>query len=244
MQRDRKFILLIVFLIFGMVLAMQFRSTLKTNTQKSNIVNKIEDYKRWLKEEKDKVDALTASVADNEIKNEEYLKLLIDDKNSFYLKNLKESIDDIKLKAGLTDVKGAGIIVKLNDAEVRKKNVLVEDIIIHDKDIVLILNELKKAGAQAISINNERVIATSEQICAGPTVRINKRRYAVPYEIKAIGDPEELFANLDGSTIAAILRRYDIRVDISKSKEIIIPKLDHDSDKLKSLISGLEVIEQ
>ena len=61
----------------------------------------------------------------------------------------------------------------------------------HDYSLYEVLNEIKAEPA-AIAVNNERLISTTEIICAGPTTRINRNRYAVPYEIKVIGDSKNI----------------------------------------------------
>jgi len=137
---------------------------------------------------------------------------------------LKKEWDDAKLKAGLTDVSGPGIVINLVDAKV--VNFSLEASIIHDKDLLSILNELKKAGAQAISINDERVISSTEQICAGSTILINKRRFAMPFEIKAIGNSTYLYDTMIGSEIVHLLKEANIKVTISKSNKVYIRKYD------------------
>ena len=102
---------------------------------------------------------------------DEYMKSFVNNKNDIELKKKWESI---KIKAGLTEVKGEGIVIILNDSTLKtNENIMLS--IIHDSDLLVILNELKKAGSQAIAVNGERVIAKSVQICNGPTIRINKK---------------------------------------------------------------------
>ncbi|HEX2926870.1 MAG TPA: DUF881 domain-containing protein, partial [Ruminiclostridium sp.] len=98
--------------------------------------------------------------------------------------------------------------------------------------------ELKMAGAQALSVNGERIISTSEQVCAGPQIFINNNRYPVPYEIKAIGDPDKLEKNISESETMASLLECRIRVSITKSRELTISRYIGDISKL---ISALEV---
>lgn len=141
--------------------------------------------------------------------------------------------------SGLTDVTGKGVVVILNDAEKVSEDENVMDYIIHDEDVYNVINELRAAGAQAISINNERIIATSEMRCAGPTIKINNNRYAVPYEIKAIGDSDVLYDNLKDSNIVNYMKEYRKRVDIQKNDNIIIPAFKND---ISGLISKLEVV--
>lgn len=58
--------------------------------------------------------------------------------------------------------------------------------LVHDEDILKVVNELRAAGAEAISINGQRLIANSEIICSGPTIRVNRRPLAPPFVIKAL----------------------------------------------------------
>jgi uncharacterized protein YlxW (UPF0749 family) len=151
----------------------------------------------------------------------------------------KIELDHLKLISDLTDVTGEGIIITLNDAEAPEEGD-PSNYVIHDREVRRVLNELKVAGALAISINNERIIATSELICAGPTIKINNNRYAVPYVIKAVGDPDALYSALSESITVQDLLSMKKRVTITKEKEIQIPKFAND---INGLISKLEVID-
>jgi len=153
------------------------------------------------------------------------------------LSSLKKELDDMKFISGLTDVQGRGVIVTLDDAEAR----ITEDessLIIHDMDIVKVINELKKAGAQAISINDERVVGLTEQICAGPTIRINNKKYSTPFEIKAIGNQDELYSGVENSEIVYLLLKDKIRVSIKKVDNMVISKYR----SMDNIFWGLEVI--
>lgn len=233
---EKRIILFTIFLILGIAISMQFRSILYANRQKAASQIAFSEYEKMLKYEKEKGKELSNEIKKYEEEKEIYLK---DFANSMDADNLKVQLDDARLKAGLTDVKGQGVIVKLVDApQNNKNNDNPSAFIIHDRDIVEVLNELKKAGAQALSVNGQRIIATSEQVCTGPTIRINKNRYSMPYEIKAIGDPDNMARMLENSEIVLLLREYEIKVEISKVKDLTIPKYNN---KIQYLISGLEV---
>ena len=241
-QGDKKFIFLIIFLILGLLMTIQFRTTLIANKQKTQSELNVDKLKSQLADEISIENALKQSIRENEIKKEAYLKSYIENNNDEQLKQLKAKLDDARLKAGLTDVKGPGLIVKLDDSPARTANIDPNDSIIHDSDVVGVVNMLKAAGAQAISIDGERIIATSEQVCAGPTIRINKNRYAAPYEIKAIGDPDRMLDELEKSAIVALLREYyKIRVDITKSQDLTISKFGGNID---NLTYALEVVDK
>ena len=101
--------------------------------------------------------------------------------------------EDIRLRAGLTPVEGEGIIVKLEDSSATAKAGENPNLyLIHDDDLLKVINELRAAGAEAISINGQRLIGTSEIRCAGPTLSVNNVRSAPPFEIRAIGDSKSL----------------------------------------------------
>lgn len=237
--KDKKFVFLVTFLILGILLSLQFRSTLSASKEKASkrldikeIINQIEEEKKIESELRERIEA-------NIKQREDFIKAYFESRDD---NDLKSQWESIRLKAGLTNVKGPGIIIKLDDADSKQEG-NPQNLIIHDQDIRIILNELKKAGAQAISINEERIVAMSEQICAGPTILINKNRYTVPFEIKAIGYPDVLYNNIVNCDRIALMIQDGIRVDIKKNDEVFIPKYrDIDDDDLVNSISGLEVV--
>ncbi|WP_026485535.1 DUF881 domain-containing protein [Caldanaerobius polysaccharolyticus] len=138
---------------------------------------------------------------------------------------LKKDNEKYKIMAGLEAVRGPGIIVTLNDStkEIQPGD-NANNYIIHDDDLLQVLNELRAAGAEALSLNGERIIATSEVRCVGPTVVVNNNRFAAPFVIQAIGDPQTLQAALElkGGIVDA-LRYWGIHVNIKTSNDIDIP---------------------
>lgn len=136
-------------------------------------------------------------------------------------KKLEKSLMQYSTAAGLTSVKGAGIILVLDDAN----DPLLEpdQALVHYSYLLRIINELNSAGAKAISINGERVVSTTEVRCAGPTILMNMRRVAAPFEIRAIGDPEKMEKQLNRSAIWAELLRIRIPARLKQQKEMIVP---------------------
>lgn len=93
---------------------------------------------------------------------------------------LSKDIENIKMGAGVLAMQGAGIIV-IDDSKNNRKPVKNLNLyLIHDDDILKVINELRAAGAEGISINEQRLIATSEIRCAGPTLSVNNTRYSPP----------------------------------------------------------------
>ena len=147
-------------------------------------------------------------------------------KNNSELEETKNQINEKNKTIGLAEVTGPGVIITVADSDIDSNSVVdATDFIIHDTDILKIVNELKNAGAEAISINNQRVILTTPIICGGNIININGERIGSPFEIKAIGSPEAL-ANLSrpGGWLSKLEKR-GIKVSaIKKSNSITIPK--------------------
>lgn len=138
---------------------------------------------------------------------------------------VEKNYNESKLLAGFTQVQGQGITIFLDDGvrdlyEWENAN----DIIVHDLDIMIIINELIKSGAEAISINGERYIPTTEVSCSGHTVKINGRTHARPFYINAIGDPSMLHSAMTiPGGYGDLLLEYGLIFNVEKSDAVIIP---------------------
>ena len=168
------------------------------------------------------------------------------DSQSVYLRELKQQVDDARRMAGLTDVMGEGVILILNDANVddlKAAGVNVNDVnavaqhVVHDSDIRQVLQELKLFGAQAISVNEERMIVSSRILCSGPTIAINSNLYAAPYVVKAIGDREVLYTSLRDSAFMQLLEEKRLRVSLHRMEHIMIS--GYHSGRLEQHVSFL-----
>ena len=102
---------------------------------------------------------------------------------------------------------------------------LYDSLLIHDNDLLSVINELRSAGAEAISLNGERILATSEVRCTGAVVTVNGRRYAAPYVVFAIGDPDTLYSALTmRNGVVDVLSQWGITVKVTASDQLLIPK--------------------
>jgi len=118
--------------------------------------------------------------------------------NSDAAKVMLEQLTRSEMLSGLTAVEGAGIIVTIADstAEQMPGETIAEKemLIIHDSDLRMTISELAAAGAEAYSINGERIISTTPIRCVGPVITVNEKKMAPPYVITVIGDPKTLEA--------------------------------------------------
>ena len=113
-------------------------------------------------------------------------------------------------QAGLTAVQGPAVTVTLDDApdSVRPDGVDGDLLVVHQQDIQAVVNALWTGGAEAMTIQGQRVISTTGIKCVGNTVVLHGVPYAPPYVISAIGDRARLGAALRDSPALTIYRQY------------------------------------
>ncbi|MCI2267104.1 DUF881 domain-containing protein [Sediminivirga luteola] len=119
--------------------------------------------------------------------------------------------------AGLTPVAGTGVTVVLDDAlsqGSRPSGVSADDLIVHQQDVQGVINALWAGGAEAVAINDQRLVSTSAVRCVGNTLRVNSRVYSPPYSISAVGDPQALQHALDASPEIAAYMAYVDRLGL------------------------------
>ncbi|RIV28218.1 DUF881 domain-containing protein [Alicyclobacillaceae bacterium I2511] len=140
--------------------------------------------------------------------------------NNASLQHLQQALQDERILAGMTPVEGPGVTVTLMDGIATGPN--VEKYLTHDWDVRSVINELFTAGAEAISINGYRVVATSGIYCTGPVVKINDHRIGAPFTIAAIGDPQTLNSALQtqGGILDA-LRSRGISVSQPQIQQVV-----------------------
>ena len=133
--------------------------------------------------------------------------------------------DTLRMRAGLTALTGQGVIVRLDDSTVKAKAGENPNLyLIHDDDLLKVINELRAAGAEAISVNGQRLLGTSEIRCAGPTLSVNNVRSAPPFEVRAIGDADSLEQALKmRGGVAETLKVWGIQLEIQKTSDVYIP---------------------
>lgn len=210
--------LLLLCSILGAMLGLSVRTQQKLrNTAAPSATTidtkQVQEQQRAIKDQQDHIAKLEQSLASGS----SHTMLLLDDLKS------------AKFLAGLTSVKGPGIVVTLNDSKKPYTNMLPPDYpppnIIHDTDINQILNELKQAGAEALSVNDQRLVAVSAVRCAGPTVYVNNTQAAPPFVIRAIGDSKTLLPalNFPGGVVDVASHFDPAMVKSEAVKHLVIP---------------------
>jgi uncharacterized protein YlxW (UPF0749 family) len=143
-------------------------------------------------------------------------------------RELQTRLDELKASAGLTPESGDGVVVQLDDA--RNVSVSSRDIdrsICHATDLTDILNTAWKGGAQAIAVNDERVVNSSSVYCVGSTIMVNGTLMSPPFSIAAIGPQNSLLGAFDDpNQLQDIKQRRDVQglgFRVSRAGAIHVP---------------------
>lgn len=216
----------LICMILGLMLAVQFKSV-KTINSKGIDKMRAEELQSALNAERKKLDNALNELSEKEKKIEEYQTAGA--KDGKLADVLKKDIEQAKMLAGLTAVQGQGVVVTLNDSNLESQGEQIDEnyFVIHDQDILSIINELRASGAEAISLNDQRIVSTSEIRCAGPAVSINNTRTFAPFIIRAIGNPDDMESALKmRNGVVDVLQQWGIEVNISKEVNLLIPKFN------------------
>jgi uncharacterized protein YlxW (UPF0749 family) len=122
--------------------------------------------------------------------------------------------------AGLTAVKGPAVSVTLTDApaNVKPAGVAEELLIVHQQDIQAVVNAMWQGGAEAMSIQGQRVTSRTGIKCVGNSVLLHGVPYAPPYVIVAIGNQKAIEQALESSTYLQAYRQYTDRYGLGYSQ--------------------------
>lgn len=134
-------------------------------------------------------------------------------------------IDELAAETGLDPVRGPGVTVTLTDARRDAdgrfpRDASPDDLVVHQQDVEAVLNALWSAGAEAVAVQDQRIIATSVPRCVGNTLLLNGHTYSPPYTITAIGDPDALTAALADSAQIRLYRQYVIRFGLGYTEQV------------------------
>jgi uncharacterized protein YlxW (UPF0749 family) len=144
------------------------------------------------------------------------------------LLDINNAIATQRIAAGMVALRGPGVVATFDDSTARSvpENEDPANYILHDYDLRDILNALWIAGAEAISVNGERIVSSTSLYCVGTTVICNATRLSPPYEVSAIGDPQALAAALQGSPQMEKFNQraqiYELPVKIDRPQEVLV----------------------
>ena len=227
MKKDTIALILgIMCFILTLAIAVQYRTVKNASKVAGTSVNS--ELKTEVLKWKEKYEEIYLELEKSEDKLEKTREVATN--NSITSSELQKRLKTLNSLIGVIDVKGNGVVITVAD----NKNVTSESIgtfdnisnyLIHDKDLLTLVNELKNAGAEAISINGERIINTTSITCDGNVVLINDNKVSSPFEIKAIGSPEAILGGIQrpGGKLEE-LYKYGLVASVEKKSNITIYK--------------------
>jgi len=205
---------LILMTLLGMLIATQWR-TMSLGVKYVGL-GELSNFQREVDIEKAEVEQLKELIAENNDKISEYNKAIESERSIYEV--LDKEIKDLKMNSGLTKVKGPGILLLIDDSE-RELNEYTDrsDLIVHDLDLAHLVMELQAAGAEAISVNGQRVLMNRSNIfCNGPVIKINNQHLGPPYKIWAIGNSKHLESAVNTPwSYANRLRLFGLFVEVN-----------------------------
>lgn len=235
LSQNRKitFILTTISAIIGVMLATQLQSKHDPKVTESRSITEL---RTTLQKELEKHKSLLADMSKNEQLLYEYETSLNAGES---ISVMKEELEKAKKQAGLVSSQGQGIVVRIVDAPVPTTPVPSEsgvapyppDLVV-DEDLRWLVNELFANGATAVSINGQRLISTSSIRNVGEEIQVDTKPIKPPYELKALGEPDNL---LTGLKLAGVEENFQLA-----NKLVIIEKR---SQMLISAFEGKRVIQ-
>lgn len=211
--------------VLALVMTMQFKIVNETditsieNMREAELTTELANWKSKYEETNQKYEETVAKI-------EEYKQTK--QSNEETSKILDEELQQVNMILGKTDVEGEGIEITIRETDNEEIEKVTAD------DLLLIVNSLKQAGAEAISINDERIINMSDIVDISLTfIKVNGQRIIAPYVIKAIGNPSYLESALTGNGgYVDEMKKIGQDVSIEKPNKVKILKYN-DEIKIK-----------
>ncbi len=206
--------------ILVMIMFMQFKIVYETDISSIETMRE-EDLKQELANWKAKYEETEQKYQETEQTLNKYKEQSSSDSQT--KQNLEDELANLNLMLGKTDVEGQGVIITLQDNDNSEQKISAEE-------LMIIVNYLRDAGAEAISINNQRVINnTYITLINNSFIKVNSQRVTSPYEIKAIGNSEYLKSSLIGNGgYAEKITSLGQQIKIEEKKKVNIQKYDEE----------------
>lgn len=211
-----------VVLTSGIAIQIRTMNSAGSTASRTLVDNELRDnVLKW----KEKYDNLSGELKKAEKELEEVRQIATQDDTTASAK--EEELQKNNVLLGLTNVVGSGIVIELEDGD---NPILAvdnpSDLLIHNDDLISLVNELKNAGAEAIEINEQRIVNTSSITCEGNIIKINGEKIGSPCTIKAIGAQAMLYGSITrtGSYLDVMKERGVNVKSVSQEDEIHIAK--------------------
>lgn len=229
-KRNNRISYALVFLVLGFILSFSYRTLgpgSETQQMRYEIDSKEEEFREELIDQKERNKQLTDEITSKQKTIAEVEQSLSDSEENH--DSLVKEARSLRLLLGVVPASGQGVRVEMADGDYDPAKQNPNEYIVHESQVLLVVNELKIAGAQALSINGQRLNANSSIKCTGPVITIDGQTYPAPFVVEAIGDSNALHSSLTlkGGVLDSLISD-NIEMKIEKQKEILMPALRDD----------------
>lgn len=216
LEQTKKIQLIIAIIcgIIGLLLTTQLK--IQQNTTNQLNTQSEQDLGQIIRELTNEINTLQRDIADSTIQLYKYNQTVTDKKT--ILDEAVKNLQTLKISAGSINVQGPGIIIQLDD----KKNIL------NNYDLFDVIQELKSAGAEAISINDKQIASSAAFKMSGNNILVDNKKLSPPYYIRSIGNPETLYQaiNLLGGIRDALSSFEGVSLKVNKENNLVIPSVE------------------
>lgn len=189
----------LVFLVLGFILAYSYSlSQVKNGTDEFAANSAFEQEERFREELIEQQERNKTLRQEMQAKQNDLQKL----ESSFSegqanFSELAEEAEKLRRFIGLMPVEGEGLKVVLEDGEYGLETVNPNNYIVHESHVFQVIHEMYISGAEAVSVNGQRIDSNSTIVCTGPVIEVDGVLHPAPFTIEAIGEPEVLAASLE-----------------------------------------------
>lgn len=220
-RNDAKYFILIGSIVIGTLVSSNIDTSNKTSFKILNATQ----YREAIDERyslKNDIEGLSEKYSESKLKLDKYNNE--DTSSSEILKDIQKELDFNNKIMGTTEVTGPGIEITLNDSmsDYYETNDIYS--IIHDQDMIQVINDIKNSGAEAIGINGMRIVDRTKIYCNDVFLRINDVLISAPFNISVIGNKDSMRKYLlSADNYLAYLQVRGIYVSIDDKDAIKIP---------------------
>lgn len=141
---------------------------------------------------------------------------------------LRGRIEQVAAAAGMTGVRGPGVVATLTDSSLaRSPRGDPNDLVVHESDLQGVINALWAGGAEAMSVNGQRILATTAIRCVGNTLLLHQGVYSPPYVIRVVGDGDRLRTSVERDPAVDVFRlaaeEYQLGFTVVEEDDVAIP---------------------
>lgn len=225
---SKSIIFSLVFLVLGFIMAYSYSLSQEEEAARNfdgkTFSEEEERFRGELIEQQERNKSLREELQEKQATVQEYEDSFSDGENRFA--DYTEEAEALRRYIGILPVKGSGLKVTLQDGDYEPDSVNPNDYIVHESHVFQVINELYISGAQAISINGQRIHANSYIVCTGPVITVDGVQYPAPFTIEAIGEPDVLESSmkLSGGVMDQLVND-NIIVTLDAGQKISMPAL-------------------